>query len=595
NTEKKVGKVFMESRIVFENGTPFLTAHGKKVPAVAYITYFEELNDYKAFADKGFELFSVCVSLGKQPINTNTGFVPHRGGAFTEKGKPDFSAADRSVQMILDACPEAYIFPRIYVCMPQWWIDENPTETVAVAHGCRREALWSEKFRADSAEMLKELLRHFEESPFADRIIGYQISGGMTEEWFHLDLRGSCCENALPGFRKYTGDENALLPDLSLLESREVLDDENLTNYIRFANDSAAESAEYLCRTAKEFLGYRKIVGAFYGYTLEVCEPLWGTNSLAKLLDSPYIDFFSSPNSYVDLRAMGVDWPDMMPVDSVKLRGKMVFMECDIRTFLTVSPGEARPGADPHGMYLGGVFKGPPTEELSVWAVRKSLARQLTHKHGLWWFDMFGHWYATPALMAEMEMSRKLFGRTGEDFYEYPPETALILDETYYSKLGKRHKEYHTARVLRNPLGRVAAPFDVYLSSDIDRVDWEHSAYKAVICTVPGDRAFAVAVKSKLEPFGISCLDAEKAPSLEELRSFLKESGVFLFSEDGDVVYFGNGYIAVHGASAGEKTLKLPQKALFLDLLTGEETVGDTVKLTLKQYETRIFKLTRVK
>ena len=134
----------------------------KELPALAYITYFEENNDYELFSQNGFEIFSVNVSLANQPINTKSGFSPSACGVFDTKGLSDFKDVDNSIKMIVDVCPSAYIFPRIYVTMPQWWIDENPSETVPVPHDKRREALYSHKFREDAAKMLTELIEHFQ-------------------------------------------------------------------------------------------------------------------------------------------------------------------------------------------------------------------------------------------------------------------------------------------------------------------------------------------------------------------------------------------------------------------------------------------------
>ena len=191
------------SKIILKNQNPVLQIDGEEFPSCAYITYFEERNDYKAFAERSFRIYSISISFADQPINTASGFKPYLGGVFDEKGKADFSVVDNSIKEILKACPYAYIFPRIYVCMPQWWIDENPTETVDVPRGKKREIIFSHKFRTDAAKMLKDLIEHLKSCPESDHIFGYQISGGNTQEWFNLDLKGSYCENSLYYFNEY--------------------------------------------------------------------------------------------------------------------------------------------------------------------------------------------------------------------------------------------------------------------------------------------------------------------------------------------------------------------------------------------------------
>ena len=86
-------------------------------------------------------------------------------------------------------------------------------------------------------------------------------------------------------------------------------------------------------------------------------------------------------------RAFGVDWEDMIPVDSVRLHGKMSFIECDIRTHLTGALQDARPGEYPDHLYRyngRSVFVGPPTVELSLAGLRKSFAKGLLPDARFW-------------------------------------------------------------------------------------------------------------------------------------------------------------------------------------------------------------------
>ena len=589
------------SKIEVRNGNPILCIGDEALSACAYMTYFDERNDYRAFAEKGFRIFSVSVFLASQPINTASGFMPYVGGVFDEKGKADFSVVDEAIDKILKSCPNAYIFPRIYVCMPQWWIVENPTETVPVPHDQRRESLYSDTFRKDAADMLRTLIRHFQTFRASDHIFGYQISGGNTQEWFHLDLNVSYDEGALPYFnrylqKKYPGMEPvSKLPSLDVIKTAVRIEDGLLTEYLRFASEEVAETVMYLCRVVKEAVKGQQIAGVFSGYTAEGPDPLWGTHALGKLLESPDIDFISSPNSYMDGRALGVDWPDMVPADSVKLHGKMIFMECDIRTFLTRSPEESRKGSDPLHYYNDKVWEGPATEELSVWAVRKSLARQLTYKNGLWWFDMFGHWFQTARLMREMEQSRLLYEgtKTGQAA-DFVTEVMLVYEEEWYAKNGRAHAAHGKAYHLRKTLGMCGVPYETYLLPDLDVIDWKNSPCKAVIFAMPADSEAAARKMEELMQRGIGCMavTAEKPTfTAAEIRAFLQENSVFVYTADDDVFYIGNGYAALHAATAGEKQICFPKKVTCTDTENGSVFVTDTLTFSCMQYETKLFKI----
>lgn len=592
-----------ESSVCLKNGNPVLKIGNEELPAIAYMTYFDERNDYKAFAEKDFRIYSVSVSLSYQPINTLSGFMPYAGGVFDKKGEADFSHTDAAMKRVLDACPEAYIFPRIYVTMPKWWVNEHPDECVDVPNGQRRESLYSDVFRKDASQMLETLIKHFLECDYADHIFGYQISGGNTQEWFHLDLNGSYGQSAVKYFNRYLKSMNPdheeirSLPSLDAIKECEIISVPCLRAFLRFASEEVVKTVDTLCKCVKDTVNGKQITGVFYGYSQEVMDPLWGTHALKSLLKSENIDFLSSPNSYFDQRALGADWADMMPVDSVKLHGKMCFIECDVRTFLTRTPGESRPGSDPMNVYTQKVWEGPPSEELSVYAVRKSLARQLTSKHGLWWFDMFGHWYCTDALMNEMERSLFLYkSAITEKRFETDTEVCVFIDEESHSKIGKMHPAYASPFNMRKALGATGAPYDVYLISDFDEIHWDERKYKAAVFVVPHDDGYTDACMTVLREKGVGAIRVshEKPMYTErELIGFLKDSGVFLYSESEDVFYAGNGFVSLHAKEAGEKVIRLPEMLSVTNVHNGEKQITNTIKRGFKQYETAIYRVER--
>ena len=53
----------LESKIIIKNGNPVLLIDGKEFSPCAYITYFDQRNDYELFAEKGFKIYTVTISL----------------------------------------------------------------------------------------------------------------------------------------------------------------------------------------------------------------------------------------------------------------------------------------------------------------------------------------------------------------------------------------------------------------------------------------------------------------------------------------------------------------------------------------------------
>lgn len=593
-----------ESRIVKKNGNSFFEINGEIFPSCAYITYFDENNDYLDFAKAGYRLFSVTISFANQPINTQSGFSPNGCGIFDNKQEPNFKDVDNSINTILRNCPNAYIFPRVYVCMPQWWIDENPSETIDVPHGKKREALYSEKFRETAAKMLKKLIEHVNASKYADHVFGYQISGGNTQEWFHLDLRGGYHKNALPYFNKYLSKMHpelypcTELPNLNATFPDGFIKDKYLSAYFEFASDSVAETIEYLCETAKKADNYNKVVGSFYGYSLEVIYPLWGTHKLSKLLDSKNIDFFASPNSYAFSRALGEDWGDMMPTGSIKLHDKLCFMENDIRTLYSKSPGKSREGSDPYNVYTDAVWQGPPTEELSASALRKSFARQLTQKNGLWWFDMFGGWFATKKLKREVKTCLELYSALDKERdTDLNPEIAVFVDESVYTKLSSKSPAAVCVKRVRDILAKSGVSYHTYLIDDFKKLTEKGFGYKAAIFAIPCNDGLVVDALSYCDKHKISYLKFNKEKYIytaTEYRDFLKKCGVWSYLETEDVFYIGNGFFAIHATTAGEKEITFPKKVKFWSVFNNQEIFyTNKISIKMEQFETQLFEISK--
>ena len=589
------------SSLIEKNGVPFIKVGDEELAAVAYITYFDERNEYEKFSKLGYRIYSVSVSTASRAINTSSGFMPFLGGIFDEKGKPDFLFLDRSIRAITDVCPNACIFPRIYLCMPEWWCKENPDECVMTPKDGMREALYSEKFKKDCGEMLKEIIRYINEQDYSENIIGYQLSGGNTQEWFHLDNReGSFADVALPYFNNYLKENRPDLAPLSKMPERifenGFAKDIYMQEYIDFANDCVADTVEYFCKLAKEKTNFKQLVGAFYGYTLEVSNPVEGTHALYKLLDSKHIDFFSSPNSYVQSRPLGIDWGDMMPVSSVRLHGKFCFIECDIRTQLSLSPGESRKGSDPHNYYTSAVWRGPATDELSVMAMRKCYAHQLTHHHAFWWFDMFGHWYDTKALLTEAERSLRLAELHQKRGLDFDTELAVFVDERAYKHVARSGKEARAIYNLRTSLGASGIPYHVYLIEDFNRLVKDGFDYKAVIFACVPDTENIISAMNYCAENNIFFhkLSASKLEyTAQDWRELLIPSGVHFYTDTGeDVVYVGCGILALHAHDEGEKTLKLPRKVYVTAAWEkGKAVYTDTVTFTAMRFETKLFNI----
>ncbi len=472
--------IMLKSKIEVKNGAPCLYVDGRPMTAMAYTTYFPERNCYQDFIDAGYRIFFMNVSFTNLPINPDTEFTPFHVGAFENPNNPDYSEFEEYIHEILRSCPDAIIFPRIYVSMPKWWIEAHPDDVYLTDKGAFREVMFSEAFRNDGAEMLIRLVRHIKSSDYAHRVGGWMLCGGSTQEWIYRNYAGDLSNAAQEPYRRWVkeiyGIDNAVLPSIEEYKyiGKASQESKNAKRYSTFCNLEMAKSLDIFAEVIKKETNFEQVVGAFYGYTFEGANPLFGTYGLRALIDSPNLDFFSSPNAYTNDRAFGMDWADMMPVDSLKNHGKLCFIECDIRTYLTTSIQEARPGEYPDNIYRtdngASLWAGPPTIELSREALRKSFAHQITKASAIWWFDMWGGWYSDPLLMKELSEMKKIYD---DDLFTnkssvISPQVVFFADEQSYANMLTGSPQICLINATRTAMGKTGVPYDSCMVDDAE-------------------------------------------------------------------------------------------------------------------------------
>ena len=593
----------VSSKIEYINGRACLIVDGKRVPSIAYITYFDERTHCQDFAKAGYDVYSLCASFNSLPLNPISGFSP-LFGIFDVKGKPDYSQFDYNVRKIIEACPTAKIFPRVRISMPAWWVEENPDEVCPTRSGSYREALFSDKFRESGAKMLREFIAHVQASDYCDNVIGYQIAGGGTEEWFHFDINGSLSPCSEQKFNDYLAEhypdecvERVKVPERRAYAGTGIIEDPVAIRYLEFVAYGLAESIAHFAHVAKECVNYEQIVGTFFGYSQAITSALRGTFGVRYLLQNPDIDFFCSTVSYANNRSLGMDWNEPCPGRSYNIHHKLYFLENDVRTFLSQYPDDSRPGVDPTKRYNTPLWLGPATEQESVWAVRKAFSRALTHATACWWFDMWGGWFASEWMMQEMARYRKMMDElTQSDEPTTLAQVAILIDETYAFRVGLGDPSFHNQKAVRDALGNTGIPFDT-----LDVFDYrECENYSAVLFSCPEkfDSPEMLEAKEFLRQKGIPFVQAPAEPeniTPDVLRDLLVSAGAHCYCDTGDVIYHGNGYLVMNAATAGKKTVKLPYVARVTPLDSdGPVTVSDTVEFTVRKFETLMFKAERV-
>lgn len=602
-SDKTVDGALPVTRSSIENygGVPTLFINGEPQPALAYMTYFQENNEYESFTLAGYELFSLPVFFSTRGINTLSNISPFEQGIFEIKGEPNFEIFDQNIETILEQNSNAYILPRMNISMPTWWEEENPTEVNITEDGeSKRESFYSEKWRKDAGELVLQFIKHINQSDYRDRILGYQIACGNTEEWFHFDLNGGIGPAAERGFESFikqmypdeVGDYDGLPKFKS--DNEMITDDLHHRRFLEFCSLAVADAISYFSGLVKEATNYQLIVGTFYGYGLEVYNSLYGTHALNYLLDNENIDFFCSPNSYQFQRKAGIDWPDMTVTDSMKLHNKFYFAECDIRTSLTKWINDSREGAALEGTYNSELWFGPKTIEDSLQLIRKTFTRQLIKGNGLWWFDMWGGWFENETIMEEMKAYEEIATVALHDKKrESVAKVAVFTDEAAYQYLNPRSQAGSIVSDARHELGLTAVPYDSYDLNDFESV---YKNYEAIIFLSPVVRqemqqAINLAQESQIATLSINLQTPEL--SVKQLRDFYKDNEIHIWCKTDDVIYVNDNFIAVHAATSGKKTLNLDRERNITQLLPQETNSfkSDQITVEMNEYETILFRL----
>lgn len=482
-----------KAEIRTHGGVPTLFINGKPNAAMTYMTYNrQETKYFRDFKNAGVDLatFSATSDHSYYGLAPDTWLAPD---VF------DYGPFDHRITSILEANPDAYLFPRIYISAPAWWCEKYPTEVAKPADTLTKPGAHfsgkpfatpaSEKWREDTAMALRKFIEHVRSSPYADRVIGYHIASLHTEEWFYHNFWGNppsywgytepdrtafvrflktkyaTVEALRKAWNNPTADfdsatvpakEERLATDLGFFRdparSRRVID------FYLYYNDIIAETIEYFARVVKEATNRESLYGVFYGYLFELSgSPEGGHLGIARLLRSPDIDFFTAPSSY-GFRALGTGCSAFMSVtEGVKSHGKFWFNENDYRTHLVPQKKATFDSIDLKDL----------TESLSV--QKRELAHTICLGTGMWWFDMGGGWYDTPDFMKAIAEMNAVGERSIHFDRSSVAEIAVVVDE---DSMCYREPRGALARLLlndqRNQLHRVGAPFDFVFLNDLE-------------------------------------------------------------------------------------------------------------------------------
>ena len=386
----------------------------------------------------------------------------------------DWSGADAACERVLRANPKALLLPRVGMNPPPWWREAHPDDVMQWEDGRRDHmVVASPRYRRDAAERLAALVTHLEEK-FGERVAGYHPCGQNTGEWFYEDtwrrpLSGYAPADAA-GWKEWLkkhGRADAPVPTADARHVapagvfRDPATERTLVDWAEFQQEAMAECVCELARAVRKASRGRKLVVFFYGYVFEFAAVSTGPSvaghyALRRALNCPDIDVLCSPISYFD-RGLAESAPSMTAAESVALAKKMWLNEDDTHTYLATG---TPPGSRDHVTTL---------EDTNKQLVR-NVAQEALRNFGTWWMDLGSSgWFNDAGMWTEMKRLRALDEPLLKKPMPFRPQVAVVIDERAMLRVAAGGTSVTGSGIyqVREPLGRMGAPYGQYLLDDV--------------------------------------------------------------------------------------------------------------------------------
>lgn len=474
------------AELKMHNGTPTIFINGEPNAGLTYMTYAPKSRHYEQFGNIGVDLASFQTS-------ANYNLYWFDPPVWISRDSFYYGRLDELMNMVVDANPNVYIFPRVYLFSPPWWDEENPDELMKyndgsvekpIGHirpGTRKVTLpsWSsQKWREDTGLCVRKFIEHVRSQPYGKRVIGYMMAGGGTEEWYYWSRRLDYSKPHLEGFKKWLKKKYGTVSELrrrwnkdnvsfdsvwiptweerttlDLFKFRDPSKSMHVIDFYDYTADITAEAIMYFLRVVKETTNNQNLAGAFYGY-------LTGSRSLEyaafhKFLSCPDLDFISAPTSYA-WREVGTGFSGWRTVyESIRVHGKLWMDENDYRTHLL--PWTARYGR-------------AANYQDSEAAQLRQMANLVTHGAAAWWFDMGSGWYDSPFFLTLIKKLNRIGERSIHFDRSSAAEIAAVVDEKSQCAVEEEGSEMHRKVIFDQnlELGKIGAPFDWLLIDDLE-------------------------------------------------------------------------------------------------------------------------------
>ena len=475
----KPGFPEMKRKVV--NGVPTFLKNGKPMPWSGYASFDFQPGNVNQFGKHGANLFSLVTNAGRHVHNVTR-------PTWQPDGSFDFRQLDEYAAMALAANPEANLLLRVSLSLPPRWFKDHPEDRVLVRKD-GREVVWEETggiaasftssaWREQQAKNLRTLIAYVQSQPWANRVVGILLMGGVTEEWFAWASNDTLCGDYSPiqqqafirwceakGFpwKEIPPPEERMISGTDLYPDTDA--GRRAAAYQQFISDSMAETISYFAHVSKESAP-QLMAGAFYGYTVQLAgEPrqsLSGHFALRQLLDDPQIDFLAGVPLH-NFRTI----PDALETAfvsqggctaSIRLAGKAYLNENDLFSWLHHGPWHTL--FDPNDPRAG-----------AITMHRRILADDVVNGISRYWYSLLSSWHDDEQLQREFASMHRIQAESLGWDRTPQPEIGFLIDDTSFAWVTPHSKSFKLSNAdFLFALAKSGAPIGVYLLSDVAKL-----------------------------------------------------------------------------------------------------------------------------
>ena len=253
-------------------------------------------------------------------------------------------------------------------------------------------------------------------------------------------------------------------------------------DFIEHQNETRANLFIIAGKAVKDASGGKLLSGGYIGYSINMMTnspPALAQNSghcaFKKIMDSPYVDWLSSPHFY-SMRRRGMPVMPYTTVDSLKLHGKIWMNEFDCSTFSSWIRGKT--------------FSKIETVEV----LKKEFVAAITAGQGWWWYEFpfalsgkkAAGGFTDEKLLKDAAIMKNIY--TKQLNYPTGPraEIAVIfnVEQAYYTDAYAPANSLHSciSNQLIPKMQQIGAPYDIYAQSDLETLidkGW-YKSYKLI-------------------------------------------------------------------------------------------------------------------